>query len=338
MVVTVNGVADPGFEVLSSNAWTPMSEYNNGTVTVHSTANHHSGSYAAMLSAVNNTLRCPSECKDTVRAQVEQFVQFNTPSIPTLKDIVNSGDSFSAWWYLAPSSLPTYALHIGLDFSDNSTIEYWYGHSDLNNTRYNLGPIPAIGSWFQMKRNLASDIQGVVADPSSAKVRTIWFGAFGGSFAACTTCPSTPHGETAWVDDAALNFNIVDNGPVAAFYANPAGGTGPLTVSFNAAQSYVPGATSGSIASYRWDFGDGTPVVTVQGAVTNHTFSGPGTFTVTLTVMDDNNVASTPTSTIIKVDPADITVPVLAAGAGGLVLGGLVYARFRRRRSKPRKT
>lgn len=200
-----NIVANPSFEDPNSKAWFVGATYGGGVVTINDTTNSHTGSHSALLSAVNTTLQCTgSECKDTVRGTVEQYVQFNNP--PTLNNLAATNDSFSAWWYVAnPSStgLPTYSLHVGLFFSDGSSIEYFYGTSDLANQRYNLGPIPATGSWFQMRRNLLSDIQGVVVNPSTTRITTVWFGAFGG------TSQSTPHGEKAWVDDVALDFNTV---------------------------------------------------------------------------------------------------------------------------------
>ncbi len=200
-----NIVSDPGFEDTTSTAWFAGSTYGNGTVSVHDTTNSHTGTHSALLSAVNRTLQCSnSECKDTVRGTVQQ--NFQTNSTPTLNNLAG-GSSFSAWWYIAPSSLPTYSLHIGLFFSDGTSIEYWYGHSDLTNQRYNLGAIPSIGSWFQMRGNLTADIQGVVANPSTTRLTSVWFGAFGGSYCQPLPCQGTPHGETAWVDDVELNFN-----------------------------------------------------------------------------------------------------------------------------------
>lgn len=68
--------------------------------------------------------------------------------------------------------------------------------------------------------------------------------------------------------------------PVASLTANPTSGTAPLVVSFDASASADP---DGTIASYVWDFGDGT---TASGATASHTFTQAGTFTVNLTVTD----------------------------------------------------
>ena len=62
-----------------------------------------------------------------------------------------------------------------------------------------------------MRRDLALDIQGIVANPSTTIVTYVWLAAFGGSFMECPLCSPTPHGETAWVDDVAADDVAVDD-------------------------------------------------------------------------------------------------------------------------------
>jgi hypothetical protein len=58
------------------------------------------------------------------------------------------------------------------------------------------------------------------------------------------------------------------------------------TVSFSGAQSFDP---DGTIASYAWDFGDGTSGV---GRETSHVYVTPGNYTATLTVVDQEGANS----------------------------------------------
>ena len=69
--------------------------------------------------------------------------------------------------------------------------------------------------------------------------------------------------------------------PVPASYLDDAVACNP-EFSFDALGSYDP---DGYIVSYEWDFGDGT---TAQEIMAEHTYSAPGTYTVTLTVTDDD--------------------------------------------------
>ena len=71
----------------------------------------------------------------------------------------------------------------------------------------------------------------------------------------------------------------------------PGGNVPPVAVMTHACDGYsctFDGTESwdadGQILSYDWDFGDGA---SDTGATTTHTFTGPGTYTVTLTVLDD---------------------------------------------------
>jgi PKD repeat protein len=75
----------------------------------------------------------------------------------------------------------------------------------------------------------------------------------------------------------------------------------PLTVSANGSGSTDTGSMP--IASYRFNFGDGTPQVTTTAptATAQHTYASPGTYTVTLIVTDTGGYASAPVTTTVTV-------------------------------------
>lgn len=66
-------------------------------------------------------------------------------------------------------------------------------------------------------------------------------------------------------------------------------GTAPLNNTFD------PGCTTGTVASYFWDFGDGGTSTAVKPA---HSFATPGEYTVSLEVTDAENTVSTTKKTI----------------------------------------
>lgn len=93
------------------------------------------------------------------------------------------------------------------------------------------------------------------------------------------------------------SFDVASNQPpTAAFSAS----TSDLTATFNAAGSSDP---DGSISSYSWNFGDGT---TGSGVNATHIYAQGGTFTVTLTVMDNDGAT----------DSVSQSVTVTAGGGG----------------------
>jgi len=95
--------------------------------------------------------------------------------------------------------------------------------------------------------------------------------------------------------------------PIARFTASLLSGTSPLAVDFDAGTSYD---SDGRIASYAWDFGDGT---TATGKTTSHTFTATAnhTYTVTLTVTDDNGATASGSQSIevLVTTPSDNNPP-----------------------------
>jgi len=85
---------------------------------------------------------------------------------------------------------------------------------------------------------------------------------------------------------------ILNRPPVAVFTESAEQVYTNETVYFNASESYD---SDGSIVSYLWDFGDET---NATGVVVEHAYADDGNYTVTLTVMDDDN--ATDTTTAIK--------------------------------------
>ncbi|SEO66465.1 PKD repeat-containing protein [Halorientalis persicus] len=80
------------------------------------------------------------------------------------------------------------------------------------------------------------------------------------------------------------------------------------TVSFNGSGSSDP---DGSIASYEWDFGDGT---TATGQQATHTYDEPGAYTARLTVTDDNGTTAIDSVTVV-VEGNDPPMPSLTASS-----------------------
>ncbi|HKR58592.1 MAG TPA: PKD domain-containing protein [Pyrinomonadaceae bacterium] len=122
-------------------------------------------------------------------------------------------------------------------------------------------------------------------------------------------CPDslTPAGDYTIVGNASCQPNTA---PIAVLSAVPTSGNSPLNVNFSGANSTDsdPGDT---IASYSFDFGDGTAVVTQASATTMHTYQDPGTYPARLSVKDSRGKSSTnPEQVIITVtNPSPTPTP-----------------------------
>jgi PKD repeat protein len=98
--------------------------------------------------------------------------------------------------------------------------------------------------------------------------------------------------------------------PVAAATATPSSGTVPLNVAFSSAGSYDP---DGSITSYVWNFGDGSPTAT--GASASHSYGTAGSYTAQLTLTDSSGLTTTRNLTI-SAQAQVVTVPMSVADIG----------------------
>ena len=84
--------------------------------------------------------------------------------------------------------------------------------------------------------------------------------------------------------------------PTADFTASPSSATAPVTVNFNGSASSASGGRT--IATYTWDFGDGSSTGALVSATTTHLYTATGTFTVTLTVTDSAGATGTATTIV----------------------------------------
>jgi thermolysin metallopeptidase-like protein/PKD domain-containing protein/nidogen-like len=112
-----------------------------------------------------------------------------------------------------------------------------------------------------------------------------------------STDPAQPYveTETLTIPPPVTDLHLVlscNRPPTAAFVVEPASGEAPLTVTVDASES----TDAEGIASYSWDFGDGTEAA---GVTASHTFTEPGTYTVRLTVTDTGGATDTAEASVL---------------------------------------
>ncbi len=101
-----------------------------------------------------------------------------------------------------------------------------------------------------------------------------------------------------------VNSTGTNQSPVAKMTATPSTGVAPLTVAFSGSQSTD---SDGTIASYAWDFGDGSAG---SGVSASHVYATAGTFISKLTVTDNGGkTSSTTTNIIVTGTSTTITAP-----------------------------
>jgi PKD repeat protein len=127
------------------------------------------------------------------------------------------------------------------------------------------------------------------------------------------TVTSDDNGATA---TATKSVTVVNNvAPTAAAQVSPTTGflkTGITNFSFTSTGS---ADSDGTIASYDWDFGDGSSHAATASA--SHIYSVAGTFTATLTVTDNNGATGTATKSVTVVDNVfPTTAPTVDVSTG----------------------
>ncbi len=136
-----------------------------------------------------------------------------------------------------------------------------------------------------------------------------------------------------------LPVTIVAEVPIVHVTASTRQLTGSGAVAFDASGSTAPASyPNNRIARYQWDFGDGTSQITISPRV-SHTFTGTGTYTVTVQGIDRRDIPGMATLTVVVVNPPLVTAlwwfSVLLIGGSALYLAALFVRHVRSQRHAP---
>jgi len=108
----------------------------------------------------------------------------------------------------------------------------------------------------------------------------------------------------AFTGSYTVNDNQVcrpNNAPTAVLNASPTTGRPPLTANFDGSGSFDPDTAPppDTIASYRFDFGDGSPAITQSTPTISHRYGRAGNYAARLTVTDSRGLQSANTATVV---------------------------------------
>ena len=114
--------------------------------------------------------------------------------------------------------------------------------------------------------------------------------------AACGAAQETANLPQPVVNPPVVNPPVVNQTPTGSCTATANG----LTATFDASASRD---AEGPLASYRWNFGDGSPALSTNLSTVTHVYSASGTYAVNLVVLDANGAASTVFNQNVTVAP-----------------------------------
>ncbi len=148
---------------------------------------------------------------------------------------------------------------------------------------------------------------GTTVGPQTSSTATHNYSA-GGNFTVTVTLA-----DTTGVSSTATAAVTATAPPTAALTVSPSSGATPLAVTADAS-----GSTPGSkpIATYTFNFGDGTVVGPQASAVATHTYSAAGSYTVTVTVTDTAAATATATRTVTAIAPPSAALSVSPQSGG----------------------
>jgi len=118
-------------------------------------------------------------------------------------------------------------------------------------------------------------------------------------------------------EDGTFDNRVVNAQPIASFSVDLPVANVSDTIRFNASDSYDPDAW---LVSYHWDYGDGTTEIYMREPLRNvnltaeatHIYSRAGTYTVALTVTDNDGATSTATDSV-SINGHDVAVTMVIA-------------------------
>lgn len=148
-----------------------------------------------------------------------------------------------------------------------------------------------------------SDTSGVLASDTvtlaSGETSIVTFNLTAPTNPGSTTLNVTA-GHDIIIDDYwVVTMEVLNRPPIALFTYSPEFPIANETVTFNASTSYD---LDGTIDVYKWDFGDGTAIETSPTPTMTHVYETRGNYTVTLTVIDNEDSENKTEATITIID------------------------------------
>ena len=202
---------------------------------------------------------------------------------------------------------PTHTFPADGTYTVTLTVTDDDGATDVFAADVTVANVAPVASFTQSSANLTASFQSTATDVDGSIITHSWdFGdgspisdgasqshtyVAGGTYLVTLTVTDNKGATDTETKDVTVSPANLSPAPSFTFATNG------LDVSVDATASVD---TDGSIVGYAWTFGDGG---TANTAVANHTYAGSGTFTVTLTVTDDDGATAQTSQDVTVVAP-----------------------------------
>lgn len=193
-------------------------------------------------------------------------------------------------------------LKLGLSLLDSTgtVVAKNYTTTTMANSLTYVVPTPG---YYYIKVN------GLGYDSAASASAQVWTNSGITGTVVGTSAAFTNYGSIGRYSLAGTWTGVANSAPVANITSNKTGGLAPVTVGFSGAGS---SDSDGIVSSYAWNFGDTLSTSNTSTlASPSHTYIAPGTYTVTLQVMDNAGASSLVASKIITttgVLPAEVKI------------------------------
>lgn len=306
-----------------------------GTVAADSGPNGVAGTYRGVytrgeqgaLVGVTDTAARSAGLTGTTVSSVQSFTNPTTYSEELwFRTTTTAGGKLIGFASTASGTSGSHDRHVYMETNGRLTFGVWTGTASTitSPSAYNDG------AWHHMVATQGPDgmrlyVDGVLVGThpqTAAQNYTGYWRIFG----------DTTWGPQPWfagtIDEVAVYSTVLDPATVALHHALGTTGAPPnvapvahAAVTATDLTVAVDGSGStdedGTVATYAWDFGDGS---TGEGATASHTYAEAGTYTVRLTVTDDGGASAVATEQVTVVAPNQLPTAAFEPTADGLDL------------------
>lgn len=295
-----------------------------------------SGAQAQQPSAVNGSSTGFTNFTGSSTGRVSSSFKTATPSDFTaelwFKTTTNRGGKLLGYGNAQTDSSSSYDRHIYMRNDGRLNFGVYPGSTKVVTTTSPLND----GKWHHVAASLSTggmklfvDGQLAASDPtvSYGEGYSGYWRVGGDNLSSWPNAP-TSNWFSGAIDEVAVYPSALTPSQIATHYAIGTGRTAPtasftsaaneLAVNFNGSGSTV--SPGGTIANYSWDFGDGSAVASGASATTTHTFPATGTYTVTLTVRDDQGLIGSVSKEVSVLGPNSLPTASFTSAANGLTV------------------